>query len=132
MAWPLPRTGTPWPPPAPTKPPSCGISATATSPAHCAYPDPPHRRGPWRGLCPVRAQPGHRPHRPNRPAVGCQQPRPAPTTGPTLTGHTGAVYGVAFAPDGRSLASASDDETTMVWDLSNRDRPRPLGPPLTG
>ena len=61
--------------------------------------------------------------------------------GQSLTGHTNAVYGVAFAPDGRTLATVSDDQTATLWDLSqtarlwdlsDRDRPRPLGPPLTG
>jgi WD40 repeat protein len=50
----------------------------------------------------------------------------------TLTGHTGTVYGVAFSPDGRTLASASADRTVRLWDLSDRERPHPLGVPLTG
>ena len=50
----------------------------------------------------------------------------------TLSGHTNAVFGVAFVPDGHTLATASDDRTVRLWDLSDRDRPRPLGAPLTG
>jgi conflict system STAND superfamily ATPase/TIR domain-containing protein/WD40 domain-containing protein len=50
----------------------------------------------------------------------------------TLSGHTNEVRGVAFAPDGRTLATASADQTVRLWDLSNRDQPRALGVPLTG
>jgi type II secretory pathway predicted ATPase ExeA len=48
----------------------------------------------------------------------------------TLRGHTNTVTGVAFALDGRTLATASADATVRLWDVSDRDRPRPLGQPL--
>jgi Tol biopolymer transport system component len=50
----------------------------------------------------------------------------------TLTGHTSTVWGVAFSPDGHTLATTSDDRTVRLWDLTNRDQPHPLGVPLTG
>jgi WD40 repeat protein len=37
--------------------------------------------------------------------------------GQPLTGHTGAINGVAFAPDGRTLATTSTDQTAILWDV---------------
>ena len=37
----------------------------------------------------------------------------------TLSGHSGAVRGLAFSPDGCLLASGSDDMMVRVWDAGS-------------
>src|SRR5207302_8513516 len=50
----------------------------------------------------------------------------------TFAGHAGAVTALGFAPDGRTLASAGQDTTILLWDLKDRRPPLPkdsqLGP----
>ncbi len=41
-----------------------------------------------------------------------------------LEGHSGIVYSVAFSPDGKLLASGSNDNRIGLWDVSNPQKPR--------
>ncbi|MEV5541874.1 hypothetical protein AB0L13_34045 [Saccharopolyspora shandongensis] len=52
--------------------------------------------------------------------------------GRPLTGHTDAVYSVAFSPNGKTLATTSNDGTVRLWDAADPAHPVPLGRPLTG
>jgi WD40 repeat protein len=53
---------------------------------------------------------------------GAIRRKPAATT---FTGHTTTARSVAFSPDGRLLATGSDDGTVILWDLTDPSQPRP-------
>ena len=39
----------------------------------------------------------------------------------TLRGHSGEVFGVAYSPDGKRLATASEDKTVQVYAIDIRE-----------
>jgi WD40 repeat protein len=43
-----------------------------------------------------------------------------------LKGHAGYISSVAFAPDGKTLASGSDDKSVRVWDVATGQELRRL------
>jgi WD40 repeat protein len=52
--------------------------------------------------------------------------------GPDLGGMASYPIGLAFTPDGRTLAIGNSDKSVYLWDVAAPARPRPLGAPLTG
>ncbi|WP_425475835.1 protein kinase domain-containing protein [Fischerella sp. JS2] len=44
----------------------------------------------------------------------------------TLTGHSGSVISVAISPDGKTLASGSNDKTIKLWNLATGEQIRTL------
>jgi WD40 repeat protein len=56
-------------------------------------------------------------------------PQTGQPVGDHLRGHELPVNSVAFSPDGRMLASGSDDDTVILWDLQSRQQ---IGEPLRG
>ena len=79
------------------------------------------------GVQPGRQDPGQRQRRQHGAAVGCGHA--ARTVRSSLTGHTDSVNSVAFSPDGKTLATGSDDKTVRLWDVATRQT---VGSPLTG
>ena len=52
--------------------------------------------------------------------------------GPDLGGMASYPIGLAFTPDGRTLAIGDSDKSVYLWNVTSPAHPRPLGAPLTG
>ncbi|MEX5721579.1 WD40 repeat domain-containing protein, partial [Geodermatophilus maliterrae] len=52
--------------------------------------------------------------------------------GAPLTGHTGPVWAMALDPAGQVLATAGEEGTVLLWNVTDPARPTRLGAPLTG
>lgn len=46
-----------------------------------------------------------------------------------MTDNTGAVFSLAFSPDGKRIVSGSLDDAVRLWDTDTR---QPIGQPMTG
>ncbi|MEO3928873.1 Hsp70 family protein [Micromonosporaceae bacterium B7E4] len=82
---------------------------------------------PWQQAHTTGQQPSTTGHQPT--TTGQPTPTAAEPLGDPLIGHTDPVNAVAFSPDGKTLATASTDNTVRLWDVARR---QPLGDPLIG
>src|ERR1043166_183239 len=59
-------------------------------------------------------------------SLGCALPAHAQTIA-TLKGHQHTITSLAYAPDGKTIASGSKDETVILWDVAQKKPRATLG-----
>ena len=96
-------------------------SAVVTQPGHASTVQPRRERRPGGP-----AEPRGLPHRADRRGAQRAAHRaPEPRARPTGALHTGRAHGVAFSPDGTTLATAGADGTVQLWDVADAPAARP-------
>ena len=110
-----------------------GAAAASRHPAHRA------RGGSERGgVLGRRPRPGHRRRLPRPHAadpLGHDGPGPSPPCRNPLTIPDTRVTAIAFSHPGRLLATDAEEnggDAVALWDVTDPDQPRRVGPPLTG
>jgi WD40 repeat protein len=68
----------------------------------------------------------------SNPVIQLREPATGASIGPPFGGHVASITQLVFWPDGKTLASASADQTIRLWDIRDAAHPKAIGRPLRG